>query len=125
MHDCNLRESIISIFKYRRTPDSIDVVKLELCHCRLKNNETPFLFSNHAMMEAAKDRLLVVHNWDGGTYIPSTIVDIFKKSSSTAKHVFGVIPSLSPRSPFTQTRLSPAPFSPPFLHFPASAHLVL
>jgi len=63
---------------------------------RLKNNETPFLSSNHEMMAAAKDRLLVVHNWDGGTYIPSTIVEIFKKSSTTAKHVFGVSIPLPP-----------------------------
>ena len=58
--------------------------------CRLRNNETPFLSANNELMAPARDRLLVVHNWDGGTHIPSTIVDIFKKSQQTAKHVFGV-----------------------------------
>jgi len=83
---------------------------------RLKNNETPFLSANDEMMAAAKDRLLVVHNWDGGTYIPTTIVDIFKKSQQTAKNVFTVsTPPPPPNIPHNS-----ALFKRANLWFPAS-----
>jgi len=93
----NLKEPIV-------TAAILTASKLSFGHgqCRLRNNETPFLSSNDEMMAPAKDRMVVVHNFDGGTCIPGNIVDIFKKGRATPNMSLGSAPP-----PSTHPGISP------------------